>query len=166
MKKDVLDTATRMGELLLDSGAEIARVEESMERVCRYYGAEGASFYVLSNGIFLTAEDARGNCYMARLCSSAFVALSARVLAVRQHCPGIILMIPGLFPLIPGGSVYWTVHHLVANRLSLASETGFNALKLAVALVFGIVLVFELPQDLFRPAGPSGQRKRRARKKH
>ena len=63
MKKDVLDTATRMGELLLDSGAEIARVEESMERVCRYYGAEGASFYVLSNGIFLTAEDARGNCY-------------------------------------------------------------------------------------------------------
>lgn len=103
---------------------------------------------------------------MARLCSSAFVALSARVLAVRQHCPGIILMIPGLFPLIPGGSVYWTVHHLVANRLSLASETGFNALKLAVALVFGIVLVFELPQDLFRPAGPSGQRKRRARKKH
>ena len=103
---------------------------------------------------------------MARLCSSAFVALSARMLAVRQHCPGIILMIPGLFPLIPGGSVYWTVHHMVANRLSLASETGFNALKLTVALVFGIVLVFELPQDLFRPAGPSGQRKRRARKKH
>ncbi|MBR7058384.1 MAG: threonine/serine exporter family protein [Stomatobaculum sp.] len=62
-QKDILDTATRMGELLLESGAEIARVEESMERVCRYYGAEGWSFYVLSNGIFLTAEDAAGNCY-------------------------------------------------------------------------------------------------------
>ena len=62
-QKDILDTATRMGELLLESGAEIARVEESMERVCHYYGAEGESFYVLSNGIFLTAEDAAGNCY-------------------------------------------------------------------------------------------------------
>lgn len=98
---------------------------------------------------------------MARLCSSAFVALSARILAMHHHCPGIILMIPGLFPLIPGGGVYWTVHHLVANRLQLASETGFNALKLAVALVFGIVLVFELPQSLFRPFGPSGQRRKK-----
>ncbi|MBQ7533985.1 MAG: threonine/serine exporter family protein [Stomatobaculum sp.] len=62
-QKDILDTATRMGELLLESGAEIERVEESMERVCHYYGAEGESFYVLSNGIFLTAEDAAGNCY-------------------------------------------------------------------------------------------------------
>lgn len=87
---------------------------------------------------------------MARLCSSAFVALSARVLSVRQRCPGIVLMIPGLFPLIPGGSVYWTVHYLVADHLDLALETGFLALKLAVALVFGIVLVFELPQKLFR----------------
>ncbi len=62
-EKDILDTATRIGKMLLESGAEISRVEESMERICRHYGAEGASFYVLSNGIFLTAEDADGNCY-------------------------------------------------------------------------------------------------------
>ena len=32
---------------------------------------------------------------------------------------------------------------------------------LFVALVFGIVLVFELPQSLFRPFGPSGQRRKK-----
>ena len=88
---------------------------------------------------------------MARLCASVSVAFVSRGLAVLQRCPAILLMIPGLFPLIPGGGIYWTVHHIVANDLALASETGFNALKLSVALVFGIVLVSELPQEFFSP---------------
>lgn len=50
----VLDTAMEAGHLLLESGAEIFRVEETMSRICRYYGVENGSFFVLSNGIFTT----------------------------------------------------------------------------------------------------------------
>ena len=55
-----LETAMEAGHLLLESGAEIARVEETMERIARRYGAHDASFFVLSNGIFVTGGDAAG----------------------------------------------------------------------------------------------------------
>ena len=83
------------------------------------------------------------------LAGAFFVALLSRWLAVWRACPSTVLMIPGLFPLIPGAGVYWTIHYLVANDLSMARQTGFTAVKMAIAIVFGIVLAFELPQKLF-----------------
>ena len=50
----VMETAMKAGRLLLENGAEIFRVEETMERICRYYHAEQPSFFVLSTGIFVT----------------------------------------------------------------------------------------------------------------
>lgn len=50
----VYDAAMQAGHILLQNGAEIFRVEETMERICRYYGADNVDFFVLSNGIFTT----------------------------------------------------------------------------------------------------------------
>ncbi|MGN0997734.1 MAG: threonine/serine exporter family protein [Candidatus Ventricola sp.] len=50
----VMEVAMKAGRLLLENGAEIFRVEETMERICRYYHADQPSFFVLSNGIFVT----------------------------------------------------------------------------------------------------------------
>ena len=36
------------------------------------------------------------------------------------------------------------------GEMELASETGFMALKVAVAIVLAIVFIFQLPQKLFR----------------
>lgn len=38
----------------------------------------------------------------------------------------------------------------MTNELDKASQTGYMALKVAVAIVLGIVFVFELPQGIFR----------------
>lgn len=62
-RSEALDAAAQAGKLLLESGAEIARVEETMARICTHYGVREESFYVLSNGIFLTDEDGEGRCY-------------------------------------------------------------------------------------------------------
>ncbi|MGN0775302.1 MAG: threonine/serine exporter family protein [Candidatus Ventricola sp.] len=50
----VMEVAMKAGRLLLENGAEIFRVEETMERICRYYHVQNPSFFVLSNGIFMT----------------------------------------------------------------------------------------------------------------
>ena len=50
----VMEVAMKAGKLLLENGAEIFRVEETMERICRHYHVEDPSFFVLSNGIFMT----------------------------------------------------------------------------------------------------------------
>ena len=51
----VLNAAMEAGHILLQNGAEIARVEETMEKICAHYGVETGEFFVLSNGIFTTA---------------------------------------------------------------------------------------------------------------
>lgn len=49
-----LEVATEAGHILLENGAEVFRVEETMDRIAGHYGAESKSFFVLSNGIFTT----------------------------------------------------------------------------------------------------------------
>ena len=52
----VLEFASEAGRVLLENGAEISRVEETMERIASNYGEEGEKFFVLSNGIFTTGN--------------------------------------------------------------------------------------------------------------
>lgn len=58
-EREVLDAAMLAGHILLENGAEIFRVEETMDRICRHYGIKSCSSFVLSNGIFTTAGDER-----------------------------------------------------------------------------------------------------------
>lgn len=57
----VLEAAMAAGHILLENGAEIARVEETMERICRHFGVESENFFVLSNGIFITGSRSADN---------------------------------------------------------------------------------------------------------
>lgn len=56
----VMEVAMTAGHILLENGAEISRVEETMERICRHFGVESESFFVLSNGIFTTGSQNPG----------------------------------------------------------------------------------------------------------
>ena len=51
-----LDLAYEAGSILLENGAEISRVEETMRRIASHYGVEDESFFVLSNGIMATGK--------------------------------------------------------------------------------------------------------------
>ena len=52
-----LDLAYEAGSILLENGAEISRVEETMRRIASHYGVEDESFFVLSNGIMATGKN-------------------------------------------------------------------------------------------------------------
>ncbi len=58
-EREILETAMEAGHILLESGAEIFRVEETIDRICRHYGVDYANAFVLSNGIFMTAGNVR-----------------------------------------------------------------------------------------------------------
>ena len=58
-EKEVMELALQAGHLLLENGAEIFRVEETMDRICKHYGVRSGSAFVLSNGIFATAGSER-----------------------------------------------------------------------------------------------------------
>lgn len=113
---------------------------------CGFIGGAGWLVYCLAE-LFLPGS---GPCFVA----TAVVILLSRTAAVVKRCPVTIFLIAGIFPLVPGAGVYWTVYHIVMEELFLAVSTGYSAMKEAIAIVMGIVFVFELPQKLFvRMAG-------------
>lgn len=50
----VLELASQAGHILLENGAEISRVEDTMARIASHYGVDSGHFFVISNGIFTT----------------------------------------------------------------------------------------------------------------
>ena len=185
---EVMELAMQAGELLLENGAEIFRVEETMDRICRHYGVESASQFILMNYILATAGEGHGHVFakvrhipvngshldkvaavnqLSReiaegkyTVSEAYQALetirripdkrkSVLILASGVASGAFFFLIAGIFPLVPGAGVYWTAYYIVTDQLRLAAETGYTAVKVAVAIVLGIVFIFELPQGLF-----------------
>lgn len=73
----------------------------------------------------------------------------SRIMAVRRQCPATVFMITGIFPLVPGAQIYWAAYYLVTNQFAEASDSGFTALKVMIAIVLGIVFVFEVPNKVF-----------------
>jgi uncharacterized membrane protein YjjP (DUF1212 family) len=58
-QKQILEVAIRAGTMLLRNGAEIYRVEDTMNRICRSYGLSCEAF-VLPTGVFISVEGESG----------------------------------------------------------------------------------------------------------
>lgn len=88
----------------------------------------------------------------ATFIGTMFVALASRICAVWRKCPVTVFLIAGIIPLVPGGRVYWMAYYFVVQDTAQAFENGFLAIRVAVAIVLGIVLVLEIPNRLFHRA--------------
>ena len=95
---------------------------------------------------------------LASFASTVAVVLVSRSMAIREQCPVTVFLISGIFPTVPGSYVYWTAYYLVTDELLLAAETGYTAVKIAFAIVLGIVFVFEIPQKVFVKLIPGRKR--------
>lgn len=85
----------------------------------------------------------------ATLAATVLVVFLSRLFAVWRRCPVTISLIPGIIPLVPGGDIYWMAYHIVMDQVPMAAEKGFEAIKIAVAIVLGTVFVFQVPQKAF-----------------
>ena len=54
-EREVMEAAMEAGHILLENGAEIFRVEETINRICKHYGITSSNAFVLSNGLFATS---------------------------------------------------------------------------------------------------------------
>mgnify|MGYP000093274481 FL=1 len=57
--KEILTLAVEIGDAMLRCGAEIYRVEDSVIRILEAFGLDDFDAYVLSNGIFASANESR-----------------------------------------------------------------------------------------------------------
>ncbi|MCD8332967.1 MAG: threonine/serine exporter family protein [Clostridiales bacterium] len=110
--------------------------------LCGITGTVGWLIYALTSQGGVPATE-------ATFLASATVVFLSRIFAVNVKCPVTVFLISGIIPLVPGSSVYWAAYYLVTNETGKAMESGFAAIRLAVAIVLGIVIILELPNRWF-----------------
>lgn len=86
------------------------------------------------------------SCFVA----TCVVVYLSRYLAIKMRCPVTIFLLSGIFPLVPGAGIYWTAYYTIMEQYSFASAKGFETFKFGVAIVLGIIFIFEIPQDFFK----------------
>ena len=95
---------------------------------------------------------------IAIILSSVLICVMSRISAIQQKCPAQVFLLCGIFPLVPGAGIFWCSYYLVSAQLPMALDSGFGAVKAAVAIVLGIILAMELPQRIFSGRRPRPER--------
>ncbi len=86
---------------------------------------------------------------IATLASSTLVCILSRGAAIPFRSPAQVFLLCGIFPLVPGAGIFWFTYYLTGSQFELSSQSGWMAIKIAIAIVLGIILAMELPQRLF-----------------
>jgi len=107
---------------------------------CGFTGMAGWLMYRLTEPMSAT---------FAVFFAALLIVFLSRMLAVRHQCPVTVFLISGIFPLVPGAQIYWAAYYLVTGQYSSALSSGFAALKVIIAMVLGIVFMFEVPNKFF-----------------
>ena len=108
---------------------------------CAFCGTMGWIVYLLFTRVVGTSG------IEAMFFATMVVVLSSYQCATLLHCPVIIFIVCGIFPLVPGAGIFWTSYYLVSNQLQEAINSGFMACKGTVAIVFGIIIITELSRQ-------------------
>ena len=78
------------------------------------------------------------------LCAAIVIAVYSEVMARIRRCPVTGYLLVGIFPLVPGGGVYYTMEHAINGEIDLFLSTFLHTLGVAGALAVGVLLVSSL----------------------
>ncbi len=92
-------------------------------------------------GVSLFIRQLGGAVVLACFISSIVISLCAEGLARYLRTPVTSVLVVGMIPLVPGGGIYYTMYYILKKDLETAIFKGTEALLIAGALSFGIVVV-------------------------
>ncbi|MCI5534955.1 MAG: threonine/serine exporter family protein [Firmicutes bacterium] len=95
----------------------------------------------LTWALFLALQNYMGGLFVPNLLASIFVGIYAEIMARVNRAPATIFLTTGAVPLIPGGSLYYTMLGLVSNDELMFAENGSKAAIIALAIALGFVIV-------------------------
>ena len=78
--------------------------------------------------------------------ATVFIVTASRIVSTVRKCPVTLFLIAGIFPLVPGIGIYRTVYYTLMQESAQSLYYGRQTIGIALAMVLGIVFVFEIPQ--------------------
>lgn len=117
--------------------------------------------YVLTN---LATE----NVLLISIVAASFATIYAETLARITKAPATIYLIPSIFPLVPGGALYYTTSALVNGQDKQFSYYGlrtvYTSIGLAIGILFISLCVFYFKQWRLRQKALIARRQQKAQK--
>ncbi len=92
-------------------------------------------------GAYLTAFAMSSQKFVSCLIGTVVCMIFAEVMARVTKTPVIILLVPMLVPLVPGGDLYYMMSNLIMDNSAPAREYGQLLIMEVGAIAFGIILV-------------------------
>lgn len=119
-------------------------------------------FNIHSGGIFICAlggslgwlvyqltAPAMGSAVLQSLAAGVAVSLYSEVMARLRKCPVTAYLIVSLFPLVPGGGIYYTMEYALQGDTEQFYAKGMETLGVAGALAVGVLLVASIVRLFF-----------------
>ena len=91
--------------------------------------------------VYLLMQNYIDGYFVPYLIASIFVGIYAEIMARVNKAPATIFLTAAAVPLIPGGSLYYTMLGIVEKDSAAFSENGIAALTIALAISLGFVIV-------------------------
>lgn len=111
------------------------------------FGLRGKSvFYatiggMLTWGVYLIGASFGENLFLWNLVAAAFADFYSEIMARVCKMPSTSFLAPSIIPLVPGGSLYYTLLYLIGKEEQKSSTAGVNTLLTAGGIAVGVVLV-------------------------
>lgn len=95
--------------------------------------------------VYLGAERAfGGSVFLASVWAAAAATIYAEVLARMKKTPATVFYIPALIPLVPGGSLYYTMSYAVRSNWEMVSQYGSSTFYCALGIAGGMSIVLAM----------------------
>lgn len=81
-----------------------------------------------------------GNLFLSNLVPSIFATIYAEISARLKKAPAIVFLLPAIIVLIPGGSFYYTMSHLVNGNQEQFQQVGMQTTQASLGIAVGIIM--------------------------
>jgi uncharacterized membrane protein YjjB (DUF3815 family) len=96
---------------------------------------------LLGWGVYMMVDALIGDVFLPSLAAAAFALTYSEMMAKALKTPATLFVVPAIIPLVPGGSLYYTMSYAVQRDMASARVYGAKTLETALAIAAGISFV-------------------------
>lgn len=106
---------------------------------------------MLGWAVYLLCEHLGFGVFVSTIIAAAFCQVYAEVFARILKAPATVFYIPSIVPLVPGGSLYYTVFYAATNNMEMFKSYGITTLQVAFGIGVGASFVSAIMLLLKKP---------------
>lgn len=105
---------------------------------------------LVSSGVLLLFTELGQNQFISNICAALALSVLCELLCRKLKAPVITFLTPGLIPLVPGRSLYYSMRHLIYGEYSKFLEHITVVMQVALGISVGIMLASVISVIFFK----------------